>query len=109
MFRLHMQQYCLAWIMPLRLTSLKVVRLLFFSNLVTKKLLSMVDVPGKIDAKPPTNLSRNGYMLRSLVQASSKESPLSKLSMDPFTLGSWWYKSHSALCLPSMASIYTAL
>ena len=48
--------------MTLRLASLKLMRLLFFSYFTTEKLLSTVDVPGKMFARPLTNLSSNGYV-----------------------------------------------
>lgn len=65
--------------MHLRLTSLKVVRLVFVSCLEVDKSISTVDVAGNIDAKPPKNLSGYWYVLKDPAQVSSKELPSSKL------------------------------
>ena len=61
--RLGIRRYCLAWRMPSRLASLKHMRFLVFSYFATKKSLSTVDVLGKMVARPPTNISRNRYVL----------------------------------------------
>ena len=46
-----------------RLASLKYMRFLVFSYFTTKKLLSTVDVQGKMVVRPPNNLCSNGYVL----------------------------------------------
>ena len=94
---LRIRRYCFAWRMPLKLASLKHMRFLVFSYFTTEKLLSTVDVLGKIVARLPTNLSNNRYVFCSPFQASRYAAPLSKLSMDLFASGCWRYKPHKSL------------
>ena len=68
--RLRIHRYCFTWRMPSRLASLKHICFLVFSYFTTKKLLSTVDVPGKMVVRPQTNLYSNGYMLCSPFQSS---------------------------------------
>ena len=102
-------RYCFAWRIPLRLASLKHMRFLVFSYFTTKKSLSTVDVPGKMVAKPPTNLSSNGYMLCRPFQASRYAATSSNISMDLFTSCWQQYKSYKAMCWQPIFSISSML
>jgi hypothetical protein len=85
------------------------MRFLFFSYFTTEKSLATVDVPGKMVARPPTNLSSNGYVFWRPIQASRYAALLPKLSMEPFTSGWRWYESYKALRWRAIVSISSLL
>lgn len=60
-----MRRYCLAWVMPPRLTSLIFVRLLFFSYLVTENSLSTIDVPENLKTR---DARKRNYILARIRQ-----------------------------------------
>jgi hypothetical protein len=58
-------------------------------------------------AGPPTNHSSNGYVFWRPIQASRYAALSSKLSMELFTSGWWWYESYKAVCWRPIVSIFS--
>lgn len=83
--KLRVYRYCFAWRFNSSLTSLGLMPFLFFSNLTTEKSLSMVDVQGKMVARPPKNLHSNGYVFWSPFQSFRYAATVSKLSVELLT------------------------
>ena len=83
--RLRICRKYFAWRMPSGTASLKIMQLLFFLFFTIEKLLSTVNVPGKMVKKQPVNLSRTEYMLWRPFQSSWYAFSLSNMSMNLFS------------------------